>query len=67
MKYALYPDLKEKFGFPWTYVHVCRLEKAGKFPKRIKISANRVAWLESELIEHQKKLADTTRPAEQGS
>lgn len=26
--------------------HITRLEKAGKFPERIWISTNRVAWLE---------------------
>ena len=28
---------------------IWRLEKAGKFPKRIRIGENRVAWLESEV------------------
>ena len=29
--------------------HIARLEKAGKFPKRIKLGQNRVAWLLSEI------------------
>ncbi|WP_338548941.1 helix-turn-helix transcriptional regulator [Roseovarius phycicola] len=38
--------------------HIARLEKAGKFPKRIQLGSNRVGWLESEVHEWlQKKLA----------
>ena len=29
--------------------HIARLEKAGTFPKRIKLGQNRVAWLLSEI------------------
>ena len=29
--------------------HIARLEKAGTFPKRIKLGPNRVAWLLSEV------------------
>jgi len=31
--------------------HIARLEKAGKFPKRIQLGPNRVGWLESEVLE----------------
>ena len=31
--------------------HIARLEKAGKFPKRIQLGSNRVGWLESEIHE----------------
>ena len=31
--------------------HVARLEKAGKFPKRVKLGANRVGWIESEILD----------------
>jgi prophage regulatory protein len=34
---------------PYSDMHVWRLEKAGKFPKRIKLGANRVGWLLSEV------------------
>ena len=38
--------------------HIARLEKAGKFPKRIQLGSNRVGWLESEVLEWlQEKLA----------
>ncbi len=31
--------------------HIARLEKAGQFPKRIRLGQNRVAWLLSEIEE----------------
>ena len=38
--------------------HIARLEKAGKFPRRIQLGSNRVGWLESEVLEWlQEKLA----------
>lgn len=29
--------------------HIARLEKAGKFPKRVVLGLNRVGWLEEEI------------------
>ena len=34
---------------PYTIRHIYRMEKAGKFPARVKIGANRVAWVRSEV------------------
>lgn len=34
---------------PYSDMHVWRLEKAGQFPKRIKLGANRVGWSIREL------------------
>ena len=31
--------------------HIARLEKAGKFPKRIQLGPNRVGWLEQEVLD----------------
>jgi len=31
--------------------HVARLERAGKFPKRVQLGANRVGWVESEVLD----------------
>ncbi|MEM7242147.1 MAG: AlpA family phage regulatory protein [Pseudomonadota bacterium] len=31
--------------------HIARLEKAGLFPKRVKLGPNRVGWVESEVLE----------------
>jgi prophage regulatory protein len=34
---------------PYTPQHILRLEKEGKFPRRVQVGPNRVAWLESEV------------------
>lgn len=34
---------------PYTPQHILRLEKKGKFPKRIRVGENRVAWLLSDI------------------
>ena len=34
---------------PYTPQHILRLEKKGRFPKRIQVGANRVAWLLSDI------------------
>ncbi|PHP65507.1 transcriptional regulator [Zhengella mangrovi] len=34
---------------PYSSQHIARLEKAGKFPQRIKLGPNRVGWLEDEV------------------
>jgi len=31
--------------------HVARLEKVGKFPKRVQIGPNRVGWVEEEILD----------------
>ena len=31
--------------------HIARLEKAGKFPKRVKLGPNRVGWVEAEVLD----------------
>lgn len=35
---------------PYTPQHIYRLEAAGKFPKRIRIGANRVAWRHADIL-----------------
>jgi prophage regulatory protein len=34
---------------PYTPQHILRLEKAGKFPARIRLGMNRVGWLLTEI------------------
>jgi len=34
---------------PYTPQHIDRLEKAGKFPRRVKLGPNRVGWLEGDI------------------
>jgi prophage regulatory protein len=36
-------------GITYSRMHLSRLEREGQFPRRIQVSAHRVAWLESEL------------------
>jgi prophage regulatory protein len=35
---------------PYSKMHIDRLEKAGQFPKRIKIGVGRVVWKQSEVV-----------------
>jgi len=38
-------------GVPYSFQHIARLEKAGKFPKRVQLGACRVAWCYDEVCE----------------
>ncbi|HLO76747.1 MAG TPA: AlpA family phage regulatory protein [Magnetospirillum sp.] len=42
-------ELRTVCGIPYTPQHIGRLEVAGKFPKRVRLGPNRVAWLLSEV------------------
>ena len=50
MRYLTRQQLREEFGIAYSRAHLARLEKAGRFPQRVRLSANRVAWVESEVI-----------------
>jgi predicted DNA-binding transcriptional regulator AlpA len=39
-------------GWPFSRMHTDRLEKAGKFPTRVRCGARVVAWWESEFDAH---------------
>lgn len=43
---------------PYSLAHVARLERAGEFPKRLKLGKCRVGWLESEIQEWIEQRAD---------
>ena len=45
-----YDDLATK-GIPYSKPHIWRLEKQGKFPKRVPIGASRYAYVEDEIDE----------------
>nr|WP_213396473.1 AlpA family phage regulatory protein [Yoonia sp.] len=34
---------------PYTRTHITRLEKAGLFPRRVRLGAGRVGWVEEEI------------------
>jgi len=38
--------------------HIARLEKAGKFPKRVQLGPNRVGWVEQEVLDWLQKRLD---------
>jgi len=42
-------ELKTICGIPYTPQHIARLEAAGRFPKRVTLGGNRVAWLMCEV------------------
>ena len=35
----------------YSFAHIARLEKAGKFPLRVRLGPNRVAYVEDEVLE----------------
>ena len=43
-------QLKEEFGISFSREHLWRLEAAGKFPRRIYLSPQKVAWFENEIL-----------------
>lgn len=49
MKVILYADLKPQKGISHSKTQLWRLERAGKFPKRVQLSAGRHAWVEAEI------------------
>ena len=49
MKLLSYDDLKPAKGIQYSKVQIWRLEKQGKFPKRIELGPDRRAWAEHEI------------------
>lgn len=47
-KLLSYKDLKA-LGITYSREHLFRLEAANRFPRRIYLSAQRIAWLQSEI------------------
>lgn len=41
--------LRDTYGIPYCFAHIARLEKLGMFPKRVRLSANRVCWWTDEV------------------
>jgi prophage regulatory protein len=48
-RFLSYQQLKAVKGIPFSRIHVDRLEKAGRFPKRVRLAESTVAWVESEI------------------
>lgn len=50
-----YEKLNSK-GIPYSKPHLWRLEKSGKFPKRVPVGAGRYAYVEAEIDEYVESL-----------
>ncbi len=48
-RFVTFDQLKPDYGIPHCRVHIDRLIKQGRFPKKVHISANRVGWFSDEL------------------
>ena len=46
-KFIMLPQVREVV--PYSASHLWRLERAGQFPKRVRLGGNRVAWVQSEV------------------
>ena len=46
-KFLMLPQVQEIV--PYSVSHIWRLERSGKFPQRVRLGGNRVAWLQSEV------------------
>jgi len=51
MRFLRFPQLRSEKGIPFCRVHIDRLERAQKFPRRIHLGTNTVAWAEHEVDE----------------
>jgi prophage regulatory protein len=49
MRILSYDELRPLKGIPYSKVHLWRLEREQKFPKRVPLSESRHGWLESEI------------------
>ena len=52
-----YEDLK-KFGIDASKTHLWRLEREGRFPRRIRLSYRKIVWASNEVEEWIKARAD---------
>jgi prophage regulatory protein len=48
-RFLRYVDLEPKKGIPWTRQYVRRLEKEGRFPRKISLGGQTKGWLESQI------------------
>ena len=48
-RYVTYPDLPN-YGVAFSRKHLLDMQREGKFPRARQLSANRVAWLETEIL-----------------
>ena len=56
MRFLLFPELKPEKEIAFSRPTIDRLEKAGKFPKRVKLGDKRVAWIDTEIDAYKAEL-----------
>lgn len=49
VRFVRYTQLRQVKGIPFSRVHINRLEKAGRFPRCVRLGPNTIAWREDEL------------------
>ena len=49
IRFLRFPDLKAQKGIPYSRMHIDRLEREGKFPRRAYLGPKTVAWVEDEI------------------
>ena len=65
-KFIILPQVREIV--PYSASHLWRLERAGQFPKRVRLGGNRVAWLQSEVSAWvESKLASRSNSTQHGA
>lgn len=50
VRFLRFPELKARCGIPYSRRYIDGLEKLGRFPKRVQLGANSVAWVEGEVV-----------------
>jgi predicted DNA-binding transcriptional regulator AlpA len=48
-EFIRYPELRPRYGIPYSFEHCCRLAAAGKFPPKLKLSYKCVGWLAADI------------------
>jgi prophage regulatory protein len=45
------PGLRARYGIRWTRQYINRLERSGKFPKKVELGHNTKDWVEEEIAD----------------
>jgi len=61
-RFIRFDRLKPDFGVDYSRMHIDRLEKVGRFPKRVQLGPNSVAWVEDEIIAWQAERITASHP-----
>jgi prophage regulatory protein len=62
-RFVPFQRFKPDYGITYSRMHIGRLEKADRFPKRVQLGPNSVAWVEDEIIAWQaERIAARDRP-----